>query len=108
MSRLLQTAELEHTAELVKREADRLLVHARAARDELDAAERAGDGQLIRIRTSRLARIARQLTRAQAVLVHSDDPRFRAAQAVIGYCDEADKAAPWEAPAPPLQIGVAS
>src|SRR2546430_12368283 len=63
----------------------------RSVRGQLAAATAAGDAQGVHIATARLARIARQLTRAQANLVHPDDPRYVAAQAVVGYCDEADR-----------------
>lgn len=108
MNRLLEIRELEHTAELVAREVQALLAHAKKVRHALDDATARGDATGVHIETAKLARIARQLTRAQANLVHPDDPRYVAAQAVVGYCDEADAKTPWATPAPPLLIGVAS
>lgn len=108
MSRLLEMRELEHTAELVNREAQALLAHAEHVRQELDDAAARRDATGVHIATAKLARIARQLTRAQANLVPPGDSRYAAAQAVVGYCDEADRKTPWAAAAPPLVIGVAS
>lgn len=107
MTRLLDPVELEHAADLVAREALALVERSTHVRDKLDEANARGDAAGVHIFTGKLAAIARQLTRAQAVLIHRDDDRYHAAQAVIGYCDEADKRNPWEAPAPPLAIGVA-
>lgn len=107
MTRLCQ-GELEHAGELVTREAAALLMYAQLEQEKLDAARAVGDEVAERIALHRLARIGRQLTRAQAVLVHPDDPRHDAALAVVGYCDEADQADRlWRAPLPPLQLGVA-
>lgn len=108
MNALLQTRELEHTAELIAREAQALLEQAELVHQALDAAAARGDAQGLHIATAKLARIARQFTRAQANLVYHEDPRYAAARAVVGYCDEADEKSPWAAPAAPLLIGVAS
>lgn len=108
MSRLLDPAELEHAAKLVSREAAVLLHRAQEEHERIDRARATGNDVAERAALHRLARIARQLTRAQAVLVHPDDGRHRAAQAVIGYCDEADSGNPWSpvVVAPPVTLGV--
>jgi hypothetical protein len=107
VSRLLDVGDFEHAAALVEREAAALLRYAQLEREKFDAACSRGDAMGQRVALSRLARIARQLTRAQAVLVHPDDPRAKAAAQVIGYCDEADRV-PWAEPLPPVSLGMAS
>jgi len=107
MTRLLDAAELQHSAELVAREALALVARAETVREQLDRATANGEAPGVHIFTCKLAAIARQLTRAQAVLVHPEDERYHAAQAVMGYCDEADQRSPWEPAAPVLTIGVA-
>lgn len=105
VSRLLEAKELERSVTLVEREAGRLLERAADVRKQLDAAHARRDTVAEHLAAHRLARIARQLTRAQAGLVHTDDPRYAAAQAVIGFCDEADNAGLWNEPVPPVELG---
>lgn len=82
---------IEAHAAAVKAEADRLLEVAREQFRRFDLAHGNPAEPAIAYTTTReVATIARQLTRAQAVLVHTSDPRHGAAVAVIGYCDDAD------------------
>ncbi len=104
MSRLLDPVEIERATDLVKREAEKLFQVARAQLERVKAAE--GQPHEVAVRhaaDAELAVILRQFTRSQAVLVHTTDERFQAAQAVIGYCDEADARRP---SARPVSLGV--
>ena len=106
MSRLLDVDEMRASVKRVTREAWLLYAAALAELDVIDGARSRGEPEVERFATQRLARIARQLTRAQAGLVATDDERYSAAQAVIGYCDEADaKDRPWNEPVPPVTLG---
>lgn len=106
MSRLLDPNELRGDVRRIVKELRALLERAELEREKVDAALAEGNSPAQQFATQRLAHIARQLTRAQAVLVHPDDSRYAAAQAVLGYCDEADgKARPWSEPAAPVRLG---
>jgi hypothetical protein len=108
MSRLLYPAEFEQAVARVCREAAALLMYAQLEHEKIDRARASDDGPAERAALHRLARISRQLTRAQASLVHPQDPRYAAARAVIGYCDEADARPPWSVPVSAPRIGVAA
>jgi hypothetical protein len=92
---------IEAEADAVRCELDRLLERARdeyrALQDaEVDVEAGSDVGRLwsrLYVARDELAGIARQLTRAQASLVHPKDSRAAAARQVIGYCDEADELA---------------
>ena len=85
-------------------EADRLLAVALAELERWDLVRGApADPAVAFTATRELSTIARQFTRAQASLVHRGDDRYRAARAVLGYCDEADG----RGDMPPVQLGAA-
>jgi hypothetical protein len=97
---------LEDAAASVVREAERLLTttraELRAIQDyEAELAEGAGDdyGRLQALRhqsAHRLRWIARHFSLAQGVLVPPSDERYRAAQDVRGWLEDADRGdSPW-------------
>lgn len=86
-------------------EADRLLAVALNELERYDHVRGApAEPAIAYTATRELATIARQFTRAHASLVHRRDDRYGAAQAVLGYCDEADA----RGDLPPVTLGAAS
>lgn len=102
MNALLEVIPLERIereADYVREELERLLDvardHYRAIQDLEVEVEAGGDpGPLwarLVVARGELAGIARQMTRAGALLIHHTDHRFNVGRQVAGHLDEADR-----------------
>lgn len=102
-----RAADLEEQLQRVTVEAMHLLEHAQ--REQANVAEALAQNDTIaaHLAEHRLARIERMFHRAQLVLIHANDDRFHAAQAVLGVFAEADHAGTWHQPVPPVTLGAA-
>lgn len=100
---MIDLAALTADCQRVKQEADRLLETARHELERLDRAHGSPAELAVAYSvTTAVAEAARAFVRAQAVMVIPADSRYAAAQAVLGYCDEAARRLP------PVRLGAAS